>query len=536
MRKLFLCGLSSSLSVGLALAAAGCSGAGPGQTTADPAHTSAEAVSAREAYETTGTSRARPGPALRARSPLANPTLPSALGKRVPEAHRIAEISAGEAAAASARIATLAQADSRRAPEQADPLSVWAPGERAPVPVADPIAGATFHTDGLNLPHCNYPQHLICNASGCFCGPPPVHESVNPDPWFQVVNIQYSLPGSMSEVDYTAGSYIGSQTSYQHVASIGIDAQATWPTGSSIENKFTVGHISGSANSLQVTSSSGVAIMTNMTDDVVHHEKDIFAIWVNSLIQITTINGVFTGLLVTANGTPIVETVTAGQLLGLVPIESWKRLSALTPAQKQRILAMDPFFSPSGFNPGSTRFEYETSLELDGPPPGGNFVAHTYDLQTNLSNSSSSGIQITDELTADFGFSSLFKAGIDLQYQYQEITTTMNGTIADASLKIGSTNQCVHVGVDVYKDKSFGTFITVPTTTDMTGAQSGWDCCNSNHSVCAEGDPLDATCTANSCLQTVCASDPFCCASTWDSICVSEANAWCSPAVCGNPL
>jgi len=537
MQKFFPCHLSSSLSVGLALASAGCSGAEPGATTADPAGTSANAVTAPQARETTATSRALRGPAGRVRSPLANPTLESALGKRVPTAHRVAEIPAGEAASAIGRIATHEPADARRTPEQTDPLSVGAAGERAPAIPVDPLVGATIHTDGgISIPQCHYPQHLMCNSSGCFCGPAPVHESVNPNPWFQLINIQYSLPGSMSEVDYTAGSYIGSQTSYQHVASIGVDAQVSWPGGSSVENKFTVGNISGSAQSLQVTSSSGVAITTNMTDDVVHHEKDIFAIWVNPLIQLTTINSVFTGLLVTSNGTPIVETVTAGQLLGLVPIESWKRLSALTPAQMQQLLAMDPFFSPNGFDPWSTRFDYVTSLELDGPPPGGNFVAHTYDMQTDMSSSSSSGIQISDELTADFGFSSLFKAGIDLQYQYQNITTSTNGTVADASLKIGSTNECVHMGIDVYRDKSFGTFITVPTTTDMTGAQSGWDCCDSNHSVCAEGDPLDANCGANSCLQTVCTFDPYCCDSYWDSICVGEATDWCSPVVCGNSL
>jgi hypothetical protein len=399
--------------------------------------------------------------------------------------------------------------------------------------------------EGLNLPpipHCVAPYHLIFLPGVIYCGYDST-QSTTPNPWFQVVNIQYSLPGSMSEVDYTQGSYIGSQTSYQHMDSIGIDAQVSWPGGSSIENKFTVGGISGSANSLQVTSSSGIAITTNMTDDVVHHEKDIFDIWVNPVIETTTevlqigttTNNRVTKVLVTSPSSPIVESVTAGELLGLTPIPSYKALSKLSDAQKQQILAMDPFWSSSGFNPASTRFQYLTSVELDGPPPGGNFVASTYDVQTDISNSTSNGIQVTDELTADWGFNSLFKAGIDLQYQYQQIQTSTAGTIADASLKIGSINECVHVGVDVYKDLSFGTLVTVPTSHDETGAQSGWDCCNSDHSLCEQGNPLDGTCAANSCLQTVCGEDPYCCTNWWDDICVGEATA-CSPQICGSNL
>jgi len=368
-----------------------------------------------------------------------------------------------------------------------------------------------------------------------YCGPAPVTQTVTPSPWFQVINIQYSLPGSMSEVDYSQGSYIGSQTTYQRIGSIGIDAQGNWPTGS-VEDKFTVGKISGNANSLQVTSSTGTTITTNMTDDVVHHERDRFEIWVNPVIQMTTVGSTFTGVLVTSTSAPIVESVTAGELLGLTPIPSYKQLSALTDAQKQQILAMDPFWSANGFDPGSSRYEYETSVELDGPPMGGgNFVQSTYDITTDMSSSTSSGIQVTEELTEDFGFGSIIKAGIDLQYQYQRITTGTTGSVADSGLKIGSVNQCVHVGVDVYLDKSFNTLITVPTWYDETGASSGWDCCNSDHSVCEQGDPLDGTCTANSCIQTVCGQDSYCCDTYWDDICVGEATA-CTPTVCGNTL
>lgn len=532
--------LSVSFPIGCVLVVGGCSGAPPGSSSTAPA------AQVSQASNQPGTS---PGRRLTNEERDARPRVQSKIassvrGKRQPHAVRVASVPAGTPSvpAVPTEVPRLQTPVSPLAPVLGDGSLLTPPGETAPA--ATP---GTDRSDAIIInppPKCVAPYHLADLYPGpAYCDYDSTMNSI-PNPWFQVVNIQYSLPGSMSEAEYSQGSYIGSQASYQEVDSIGLDVQVGWPGGSSIEDKFTVGNISGGSSSLQVTSSSGIAITTNMTDDVVHHEKDIFEVWVNPVVQTTTsqrqysrgtTTNLITKILVTSTSTPRVESVTAGELLGLTPIPSYKALSALTDAQKQQILAMDPFWSSGGFNPASTRYQYETSVELDGPPPGGNFVQSTYDIQTDDSSSTSSGIQTTDEITADFGFDSLFKAGLDLQFQYQAISTSTNGTVADASLKVGSLNECVHVGVDVYKDLSFGTLITVPTWADESGAQSGWDCCNSDHSVCEQGDPLDGSCTANACLQTVCSEDPYCCANWWDDICVGEATA-CSPQVCGSPL
>lgn len=51
-----------------------------------------------------------------------------------------------------------------------------------------------------------------------------------------------------------------------------------------------------------------------------------------------------------------------------------------------------------------------------------------------------------------------------------------------------------------------------------------------SHALTVTGPPLVATCSA--CAGTVCARDPYCCNTYWDSICVNEANSWCAaPAV-----
>ncbi|MCI0364075.1 MAG: hypothetical protein L0219_09360 [Phycisphaerales bacterium] len=55
-----------------------------------------------------------------------------------------------------------------------------------------------------------------------------------------------------------------------------------------------------------------------------------------------------------------------------------------------------------------------------------------------------------------------------------------------------------------------------------TCGQGGSDSCFVEHYIPA--------CENSTCCNTVCAADPFCCNSQWDSICVSEANALCCPA------
>ena len=55
------------------------------------------------------------------------------------------------------------------------------------------------------------------------------------------------------------------------------------------------------------------------------------------------------------------------------------------------------------------------------------------------------------------------------------------------------------------------------------------------HAECEMGHLLQATCS--SCATSICAADPFCCETQWDSICVGEAETICGmdcPAFCGD--
>jgi len=56
-------------------------------------------------------------------------------------------------------------------------------------------------------------------------------------------------------------------------------------------------------------------------------------------------------------------------------------------------------------------------------------------------------------------------------------------------------------------------------------------CMPCSHGVCESGEALDTGC--DQCVKTVCDSDPYCCNTAWDNICVAEATAECN--ACQNP-
>jgi hypothetical protein len=60
-------------------------------------------------------------------------------------------------------------------------------------------------------------------------------------------------------------------------------------------------------------------------------------------------------------------------------------------------------------------------------------------------------------------------------------------------------------------------------------SSSGGGSCS--HAVCSSGVPLTTSCST--CAGDVCAKDPYCCQTQWDSICVSEVPQDCPGTTCG---
>jgi hypothetical protein len=69
---------------------------------------------------------------------------------------------------------------------------------------------------GLNLPQCFAPAKFTCNASGCFCKPPPApppaqHFTLTPD--FFITNVIYAPPGKSSSINYSSSTSVGTTVS-----------------------------------------------------------------------------------------------------------------------------------------------------------------------------------------------------------------------------------------------------------------------------------------------------------------------------------
>jgi len=69
------------------------------------------------------------------------------------------------------------------------------------------------------------------------------------------------------------------------------------------------------------------------------------------------------------------------------------------------------------------------------------------------------------------------------------------------------------------------------------GIQNGQAACftpvTCDHDTCTTGGPLGASC--GQCEADICAVDPFCCTSGWDSICVGEVQSVCGSDACAAP-
>lgn len=56
----------------------------------------------------------------------------------------------------------------------------------------------------------------------------------------------------------------------------------------------------------------------------------------------------------------------------------------------------------------------------------------------------------------------------------------------------------------------------------------GLTCTVCSHSLCTQGTPLETSC--DPCVTAVCAADPYCCNNTWDQRCIDESQTTCGIA------
>ncbi|HTE52913.1 MAG TPA: hypothetical protein VK698_18800 [Kofleriaceae bacterium] len=92
------------------------------------------------------------------------------------------------------------------------------------------------------------------------------------------------------------------------------------------------------------------------------------------------------------------------------------------------------------------------------------------------------------------------------------------GEALEPGCSVCATTVC---DVDAFCCETFWDRICVQEAEDLCGET----CTGCSHDLCAQGDPLEATCDA--CATTVCDADPFCCDNAWDARCVTESTQLC---------
>ncbi|HEX4423665.1 MAG TPA: S53 family peptidase [Kofleriaceae bacterium] len=105
---------------------------------------------------------------------------------------------------------------------------------------------------------------------------------------------------------------------------------------------------------------------------------------------------------------------------------------------------------------------------------------------------------------------------------------TPNGTVISGGGGGGCTPSCS--GKTCGSDGCGGTCGTCASgqTCSPAGTCTGGGSCD--HPICSTGDALTASC--DPCAAEICSADSFCCASSWDSICVGEVSSVCHQS-CG---
>ena len=109
----------------------------------------------------------------------------------------------------------------------------------------------------------------------------------------------------------------------------------------------------------------------------------------------------------------------------------------------------------------------------------------------------------------------------------------------DATVDVGPPCQLTMCGndcVDTSSDpNNCGTCFNVCTSgscvgsTCTTSAPPQGTC---DHSLCDDSTLLQAGCDPVGCSTSICAVDPYCCDTAWDSICVSEVVTYCAGYSC----
>lgn len=339
-------------------------------------------------------------------------------------------------------------------------------------------------------------------------------------PKYQVVGLTYAPPGSRSTANYASGFLNGRSTTNTSTFASGftyrdsntisslLKSVVGGETTITVEYGWSQSRDSNSGVSVTQQTSNGLIVPGPASSAAgVNHDWDTLYVWLNPDIFTMVFNsGVVIGGYGFDGRDPVigmdVVPLTVGQLKGVqaIPTNLWARLNrtwdtdlgALTTADFQNMLIVDPFALDPGFNPNtdaSRRYE----LPLSGNPPvpsnvlinyapvpsGGQPTGQTY--SANYSSTSTAGKGAKH--TIDTSYSIDNSGSVTIPQWYIKLSNKMsvtskwsstnqwsqtvtNGTSQSANFTIyaplAADNYTGPTAIQVWKDNVYGTFMFYP--------------------------------------------------------------------------
>ena len=328
---------------------------------------------------------------------------------------------------------------------------------------------------------------------------------------YEIAGLMYSPPGKKSSVTYTTGSAVGStwgltlgsqyssQTTVGGSVTVGKQGVASFTAGGSYITG--TGNSTSNASQLQITTTMSQATgLSSPPTDSVDHGEDTFFIWAHPTLTVLGAAEVNPGLPITEgchnpgpvtvqiNGINAVNltTFSANELLGTeapTNANDAQILALLSSADKQAILATDPFVSNASLSLSSPRFAFLGQLQEAGPTCATcDVVTNGIPLSFQATNSNTStttqtvtsGVGVNASLSG--GFPDFFTQGIGLSFTASvsnnqtwtqsaaNTTGTSTATQVSATTTLATTTLGFKDVIDVYMDQLYHTFVFVSTT------------------------------------------------------------------------
>jgi hypothetical protein len=106
-------------------------------------------------------------------------------------------------------------------------------------------------------------------------------------------------------------------------------------------------------------------------------------------------------------------------------------------------------------------------------------------------------------------------------------SSSSSSSTSSTSTSSSSTSASSSSGKSSSSSSSGGTTSSSSSSSSSSTSSSGGTC---SHPICSQGSSLTSSC--NACATKICASDPYCCNTLWDNVCVGEVGSICGES-CG---